>query len=140
MPNIEVVSSRLLAEATAVMRGEQSKHVPENEIIRSPLQMPRVFNRLVELPIVKSTCERASNIYDFAKEKSWVAKVGLGATEGSLKAVGSAVKVTYTAFPSSGLLGSLKGGFEDGGKPCQNSVCKIQPIFETYLFYSMQRN
>ena len=107
------------------MEGEESKHVPESEIIRSPLQMPRVFNRLVELPIIKSTCGRVSGIYDFAKEKSTVAMIGLSVTEVSLKAVGAAVKVTYTALPSSGLVGFLKGSFEKKGKPRQNFRCNV---------------
>lgn len=122
---MKLFGSRLLAEGTAVMEGEESKHVPESEIIRSPLQMPRVFNRLVELPIVKSTCGRVTGIYDLAKEKSKVAMIGLSATEVSLKAVGAAVKVTYTALPSSGLVGSLKGSFEKKGKPLQNPGCKV---------------
>ena len=117
------------------MEDEESKHVPENEIIRSPLQMPRIFNRLVELPIVKSTCGRVSGIYDLAKEKSVIANVGLRATEVSLKAVGTAVRVTYTALPSSGFVGSLKGGFEERGKPCENSGCKMKAIFETSPCY-----
>ena len=108
------------------MEGEaESKHVPESEIIRSPLQMPRVFNRLVELPIIKSTCGRVSGMYDYAKENSKVAMIGLSATEVSLKAVGAVVKVTYTSLPSSGLVGSLKGGFEDRGKPRENSGCNM---------------
>ncbi|XP_020621637.1 uncharacterized protein LOC110059275 [Orbicella faveolata] len=105
------------------MEGEESKHVPESEIIRSPLQMPRVFNRLVELPIVKSTCGRVTGIYDLAKEKSKVAMIGLSATEVSLKAVGAAVKVTYTALPSSGLVGSLKGSFEKKVSQVDNMAC-----------------
>ena len=107
------------------MEGEESKHVPESEIIRSPLQMPRVFNRLVELPIIKSTCGHVSGIYDLAKEKSTVAMIGLSVTEVSLKAVGAAVKVTYTALPSSGLVGCLKGSFEKKGKPRQNFSCNV---------------
>ena len=115
--------SRLLAEGTAVMEGEESKHVPESEIIRSPLQMPKVFNRLVELPIVKSTYGRVSGVYYLAKEKSTVAMIGLSATEVSLKAVGAAVKVTYTALPSSGFVGRLKLSFEKKGKPRKNFGC-----------------
>jgi len=106
------------------MEGEESKHVPESEIIRSPLQTPRVFNCLAELPIVKSTCGRVSGLYALAKEKSKVAMISLTATEVSLKAVGAVVKVTYTALPSSGLVGSLKGGFEKKGMSLQNRVVR----------------
>ena len=113
------------------MEGEESKHVPESEIIRSPLQMPRVFNRLVELPIVKSTYGRISGVYDLAKEKSKVAMIGLSVTEVSLKAVGAAVKVTYTALPSSGFVGSLKLIFEKKGKPRKNFGWKVWATFKT---------
>ena len=107
------------------MEGEEGKHVPESEIIRSPLQTPKVFNRLAELPIVKSTCGRVTGIYALAKEKSKVAMIGLTATEVSLKTFGAAVKVTYTALPSSGLVGSLKGSFETKGMPLEIPGCKV---------------
>lgn len=107
------------------MEGAESKHVCENGTSSSALQMPRVFSRLVELPIVKSTCGRVSGIYEHAKEKSLVAMVGLSATEVSLKAVVAAAKITYTALPSSGLVGNLKGSFEEKGKPLHNPGCKM---------------
>lgn len=105
------------------MEGAESKHVCANGTSSSALQMPRFFSRLVEYPIVKSACGRVSGIYEQAKEKSSVAMVGLSATEVSLKAVAVAAKVTYTALPSSGLVGGLKGSFEEKGKPLQNSGC-----------------
>ena len=105
------------------MEGEESKHVCENGTSSPALQMPRFFSRLVELPVVKSACGRVSGMYEQAKEKSSVAMVGLRATEVSLKAVTVVAKVTYTALPSSGLVGGLKGSFEEKGKPFQNPGC-----------------
>lgn len=98
------------------MESEESKDVCVNETRRSPLQMPRLFDRLVELPIVKSACEQVSDMYERTKEKSLVSMVGFSAAEVSIKAVLVAAKVTYTALPSTGLVGKLKDSFEEKGK------------------------
>lgn len=98
------------------MESEESKYVCVDESRRSPLQTPRLFSRLFELPIVKSTCEQVSDMYERTKEKSLVSMAGLSAAEVSIKAVLVAAKVTYTALPSSGLVGKFKDSFEEKGK------------------------
>lgn len=98
------------------MAGEGDKEDCVHETKRSPLQMPQVFNRLVQLPIVKSTCEKVSEMYERTKEYSLVSMVGLSAAEVSINAVVVAAKVTYTSLPSSGVMGKVKEGFEEKGK------------------------
>ena len=98
------------------MAGEGDKEACVHETKRSPLQMPQVFNRLVQLPIVKSTCEKVSEMYERTKEYSLVSMVGLSAAEVSINAVVVAAKVTYTSLPSSGVMGKVREGFEEKGK------------------------
>ena len=105
------------------MESEEDSHVCVNETRKSPvLQMPRVFSRLVGLPIVKSTCEQVSDLYGRTKDKSLVFMFGFSAAEVYMNAVVVAAKLTYTALPSSGLMGKLKDTFEEKGKLlCSNS-------------------
>ena len=117
------------------MESEESKPVCLEEPKRSPLQMPRVLSHLVELPIVKSACEQVSDMYERTKEKSLVSMVGFSAAEVSLKAVLVAAKVTYTALPSSGMVGKLKDSFEEKGKPLCNSS-KILINFKTHFSFN----
>lgn len=92
--------------------------------------MPQVFNRLVQLPIVKSTCEKVSEMYERTKEYSLVSMVGLSAAEVSINAVVVAAKVTYTSLPSSGVMGKVKEGFEEKGKSAARQGC-LRPLVKS---------
>lgn len=105
------------------MAGEGDKEACVHETKRSPLQMPQVFNRLVQLPIVKSTCEKVSEMYERTKEYSLVSMVGLSAAEVSINAVVVAAKVTYTSLPSSGVMGKVKEGFEEKVFQADSMAC-----------------
>lgn len=98
------------------MANEENQQACVNETNKAPLQIPQVFNRLVQLPIVKSTCEKVSGMYERTKEYSLFSMVGLSAAEVSINAVVVAAKVTYTSLPSSGVMGKVKEGFEEKGK------------------------
>ncbi|PFX34893.1 hypothetical protein AWC38_SpisGene133 [Stylophora pistillata] len=105
------------------MANEENQQACVNETKKSPLQIPQVFNRLVQLPIVKSTCEKVSGMYERTKEYSLLSMVGLSAAEVSINAVMVAAKVTYTSLPSSGVMGKVKEGFEEKVFQADSMAC-----------------
>ena len=95
---------------------EEIEEVAVSEIKRSSLQVPRVLNRLNELPIVNSLCEKASDIYERTRERNVATQLGFSAAEVTAKAFMVITRFTYSNIPQSGLVGKLKEGFEEKGK------------------------
>jgi len=92
---------------------EETKHTAVAEIKRSSLQMPRVVNRLNQLPIVNSLCEQVSGIYERTREKNVATQLGFSAAEVAMKAAAVTTRLAYSTLPSSGFAGKLKDGFEE---------------------------
>lgn len=118
------------------MESEESKEaVCVNENRKSTLLMPRFLSRLAQLPIVKSACEQMSDMYERTKEKNLVSMVGFSAAEVSMNAVVVAAKITYTALPSSGVLGKMKEGLEEKGKPLMIGFSSSSKMWSTFKIF-----
>lgn len=118
------------------MESEESKEaVCVNENRKSTLLMPRFLSRLTQLPIVKSACEQMSDMYERTKEKNLVSMVGFSAAEVSMNAVVVAAKITYTALPSSGVLGKMKEGLEEKGKPLMIGFSNSSKRWSTFKIF-----
>lgn len=93
--------------------GPENVSVVQNETSSS--RMPRVLQRLNELPIVISVCGYTSDMYTRIREKNYGTQLGFGAAEGAVKAVVVTSHMTYSILPKCGLAGKLKDGFEQKG-------------------------
>ena len=79
--------------------------------------IPKVFNRLNELSVVKSMCEQVSGVYERTRERNRATQLGLGAAEVSVKTALHTTRLVYSALPSTGFTGKLKEELEEKGKP-----------------------
>ena len=77
--------------------------------------IPNFFNRLNELPIVKSMCEQVSGAYERTRERNIATQLGFGAAEVTFKTVLLTTRLTYSVLSSTGFTGKLKEGFEEKG-------------------------
>jgi len=93
--------------------GPENVNVVQNETSSS--RMPRVLQRLNELPIVISLCDYTSDMYTRIREKNYGTQLGFGAAEVAVKAVVVTSHLTYSTLPKCGFARKLKEGFDQKG-------------------------
>lgn len=106
----------MLAMEETMAESEEVKHVAVTESKSPSVQMPRVLNRLNELPIVNALCEQVSDIYERTRDRNLATQLGFSVAEVTVKAAVVTTRLTYSNLPSSGFVGKLKEGFEEKGK------------------------
>ena len=77
--------------------------------------IPKFFNRLNELPIVKSMCVQVSDAYERTRERNIATQLGFGAAEVSFKTALLTTRLVYCVLSSTGFTEKLKEGFEEKG-------------------------